>query len=437
MPIEHSETFCIWPWAGLEVNADGSTRPCCNWNGNIKDSLGREFSVKETDLESIRRSDSMQQLRRSLLQGQRPESCDQCWRQEQIPGRRSLRLDTNNNHSDLLSQNNFTEDPSDFKLIGVALGNICNLRCRICGPWASSVWTKDELQAMPRDQQEGTMESHMLKAGQWPRHADLFWESFQESLINMKEVHLYGGEPLLIPQQLKTLDFLVKQGISVNQKLVYNTNGTVFPEEIVEKWRSFREVDICISIDNLGEKFEYERNLSNWNQVVDNLDRFIAVQNENKNIRLKCVVTVSVFNIMDLVDIAQWIETKNFKEGIFWNVLHVMECFCINRLPVDVKKYIGDHLRKELTEKSTRYRKDINDMLAFMEIDQQTPEDYRNLIKEITRIDHQRKQWLGNSHPNLARLLKILPPLVSTSVPTKPLAGDSVPVRTPICEIGR
>jgi molybdenum cofactor biosynthesis enzyme MoaA len=226
-------------------------------------------------------------------------------------------------------------------------------------------------------------------------------------------VRLYGGEPLLIPKQKETLAFLITNGHSRKQRLVYNTNGTVFPADMIDQWQQFREVNVCISVDNLGAKFEYERNLAQWNAVEQNINEFMMIQNLHPNIRLKCVVTVSVFNILDLVDIANWITSREWKQGVFWNILHVMECFCIKNLADDVKQEINVRVRHRLLERPTIYNKEIEQILEFMWQPADSNHGIQQLRREIVRIDSQRKQWLGHSHSELADLLRILPPVIA------------------------
>ena len=34
-------------------------------------------------------------------------------------------------------------DPKDIQFLDLKLGNICNLKCRICGSWSSSKWASE------------------------------------------------------------------------------------------------------------------------------------------------------------------------------------------------------------------------------------------------------------------------------------------------------
>jgi len=410
MQQNKSKTFCIWPWAGLEINADSTTRPCCAWNDSLSDDSGKVYSIVDTNVETIRRSSAMQQLRSSLLKGEKPQMCNQCWSQEAVPGRSSLRLDTNVRFSKYINTTDFTDDPAEFLSVGIALGNICNLRCRICGPWASSVWTTDELKMMPKDQWANTLEQKMLDVGQWPRKTKTFWDDCKDAASELTEVRLYGGEPFLTPKHTEIIQSLVDSGRSNQINLVYNTNGTIFPDDAVELWKHFNKIELCISIDNLGDKFNYERNPANWDEVCANLRKFELLQDDYKNITVKCVTTISAFNVLYMSDIAKWLEQRNFKGGVFWNILHAMECFCVARLRPEYKDYIRAHLEKTINECPTIYDREINNVIKFMYNQTGTQDDYDSLIREVTRIDKFRQQYLGNSHPELANMLGLNDP---------------------------
>lgn len=405
MAIKHPDTFCIWPWVGLEVNADSTTRPCCAWNDSLADANGKVYSIIDDHIETIRCSPAMQELRSSLLNGQKHSKCNQCWSQEAVPDRSSLRLDTNRRFSKYTEVTDFTNDPAEFQSVGIAMGNICNLRCRICGPWASSVWTTDELKMMPKEQWTGTLEQKMLDVGQWPRKTKTFWDDVKLASDELTEVRLYGGEPFLTPRHTEVIQHLVDSGRSGQIDLIYNTNGTIFPEAAVELWKHFNKVELCVSIDNIGDKFNYERNPAVWEEVCVNLQKFEALQDSHDNIVVKCVTTVSVFNVLYLTDIAHWLEQRKFKAGVFWNILHVMECFCVARLRSEYKDSIRTRLESTMSDCPTIYDHELKNVIDFMYNQTGTQDDYNNLIQEISRIDKFRQQHLNDSHPELATLL--------------------------------
>jgi MoaA/NifB/PqqE/SkfB family radical SAM enzyme len=154
-------------------------------------------------------------------------------------------------------------NPDQLWFIDLKLGNICNLKCRICGSWSSSKWAKEEIDYVPGIDRKTHLAYKYLKDGAWPRESEVFWDNLKTLLPNIKYFEFTGGEPFLIEQHFELLRYAVEQGYSKNIEIHYNTNGTVFPEQ-AELWNNFKHVEIAFSIDNVGARFEYERYGADW-----------------------------------------------------------------------------------------------------------------------------------------------------------------------------
>ena len=88
---------------------------------------------------------------------------------------------------------------------------------------------------------------------------------------------------------------MVDKGIAHTVEIHYNTNGTQFPEHAEEIWKHFKLIEIAFSIDDVGERFEYQRANALWNNVNENMDRFEALRERNTNIQLQVCSTVNVY----------------------------------------------------------------------------------------------------------------------------------------------
>jgi len=118
-------------------------------------------------------------------------------------------------------------------------GDTCNLRCAICGPNNSSAW-KEELK-IPLKERKNTVNRN--------------WKDLD--LTQLKFIHFNGGEPLLSKEHIEFLKAIpTKSQVHLN----YNTNGTVLPSDTLLKlWNQFKLVQIDFSIDDIGDRFEYQR----------------------------------------------------------------------------------------------------------------------------------------------------------------------------------
>ena len=84
----------------------------------------------------------MRDLRRQFWRGERPIIVGIVG--EKKTGKKSKRqymLEKFKDEEVDYSSNNGVE----LKFLDLKLGNICNLKCRICGSWSSSKWAKEEL----------------------------------------------------------------------------------------------------------------------------------------------------------------------------------------------------------------------------------------------------------------------------------------------------
>ena len=136
MMIPHNR-FCVLPWISIEASPIGTVRPCCLAEEEIVDSNGVKFNLRSADFESIQNSQYMSQLRQEFLAEQRPATCRKCWAVEDAGGT-SKRQHTLNRLKHIDMGASWNKDAKPLMFLDLKLGNICNLKCRICGSWSSS-----------------------------------------------------------------------------------------------------------------------------------------------------------------------------------------------------------------------------------------------------------------------------------------------------------
>ena len=400
-----NDTFCVLPWISLEASPIGTVRPCCLADDELRDHTGQKFSLSTADFDDIRSSADMQSLRDQFLAGQRPQTCRKCWSEER-GGRTSKRQHTLNRLKHVLASEDlstWTTDARPLMFLDLKLGNICNLKCRICGSWSSSQFATEEIQWVPRDQQKSTLAYQMLRAGAWPRDNTQFWDQIDACLSDIRYIEFTGGEPFLIQEHFDMLQGIVDRGIAHQVEIHYNTNGTQWPQGAEAIWRHFRTVEIAFSIDDIGPRFEYQRSNASWTEVCENLDRFRDLKEIHPNIRLQICSTVNVFNILYLDQLAEWIgrcaESFDF---VYWNVMHDAWYFSIACLPDSAKQHITQHLTASALVPE-QYRGEFERILAFMNTGAST--DGAMTRMKIADLDRKREQDLRTVEPELAALL--------------------------------
>jgi MoaA/NifB/PqqE/SkfB family radical SAM enzyme len=394
-------TLCVLPWVSLEASPIGTVRPCCLADDEIVDDSGQKFKLGTADFQSIQNSNHMRNLRTQFLAGEKPQTCRKCWDEERA-GRDSKRIHTLNRLKHMLPDQDWTQDAKPLMFLDLKLGNICNLKCRICGSWSSSQFATEELNFMPRAEQKSSHAYQMLRAGAWPRENDQFWSQIDTVLTDIRYIEFTGGEPFMIAEHFAMLQGIVDRGIAHNVEIHYNTNGTQWPERGEAIWQHFKTVEIAFSIDDISSRFEYQRSNANWQEVCANLDRFRDLKECHSNIVLQICTTVNVFNVRYLDQVARWIDqNKESFNFVYWNMMHDAWYFSIATLPEPAKAGITEHLRN--ADVPLQYRAEFDRIIDFMNTGAST--DGFMLRMKIADLDRKRNQDLRDIAPELSDLL--------------------------------
>ena len=399
MNIPHDK-FCVLPWVSLEASPIGTVRPCCLADDELVDDAGEKFSLLTADFASIQNSRAMTQLREEFLAGKRPQTCRKCWMEERA-GRTSKRMHTLDRMKHMGISDDWTTDAKPLMFLDLKLGNICNLKCRICGSWSSSQFATEELNDMPpTEDKKKSFPYQMLRAGAWPRENQSFWTEIDACLNDIRYIEFTGGEPFMIDQHFDMLQGIVDRGIAHQVEIHYNTNGTQWPERGPDIWRHFKTVEVAFSIDDVGSRFEYQRTNADWAVVLDTITSFQYLQSQLPNLRLQCCSTVNVFNVRYIDQLAHWIALQRF-DFVYWNIMHDAWYFSIATLPDSAKAEITEHLRS--ADVPAQYREEFDRIIDFMNGGAST-DGFMTCMK-IRDLDRKRNQNLRTVAPELADIL--------------------------------
>jgi glutamate-1-semialdehyde 2,1-aminomutase len=240
----------------------------------------------------------------------------------------------------------------------------------------------------------------MLKDGAWPRENSQFWTELEQSLTDIRYLEFTGGEPFLIQEHFDLLQTLVDQGVAHQVEIHYNTNGTQYPEHAEDVWRYFKHVEIAFSIDDVEQRFEYQRTNAQWVDVCANIELFQQMRERNTNITLQVCCTINVFNVYYLSAVASWICKQGF-DYVYWNMLHDAPWLSIAQLPAAAKMHIANHLAQQSFPQE--YQAEIEKIVEFMNLGPGS--DGKELIKNIQQLDIRRNESLTTVAPELATIL--------------------------------
>ena len=380
------DKICTLPWMHLETTPLGEFRPCCLAEESIPNyNISQGHTINDAF-----NSDYMENLRQEFLDGKQPSTCSKCWSLESAGGT-SKRM---------ISNKKFGIDTTQkqLKFLDLKLGNICNLKCRICGAWSSSKWAQEEIQLGNPKARD------WLDQGQWPRQKNKLWDEIVSLLPYVEYFEFTGGEPFLIKEHFDILEKSVELGTSKHQQIHYNTNGTTFPAHAVENiWPHFKEVEIAFSVDDVEERFEYQRYPTNWKKVNENISKFNQLKDKHKNIKTQVCCTINMQNIFNLEAVANWIESQSF-DYVFYNYLHEAKEWNVQYLPTTYKQFIQTKL---LSNKSLGiHRQELGKALVFM-MDKNLGNDqiHWQRAQKIKASDQFRNQSFVDVHPEYKGLL--------------------------------
>ena len=338
-------------------------------------------------------------MREQFLAGQRPQTCRKCWNEER-GGRTSKRMHTLDRLKHSIADTEWSVDARPLMFLDLKLGNICNLKCRICGPWSSSQFATEEINQLPREQQKSSHAYQMLRAGAWPRENTQFWQQIDSVLTDIRYIEFTGGEPFMIDEHFDMLQGIIDRGIADQVEIHYNTNGSHYPARGQAIWRHFKTVEIAFSIDDVGARFEYQRTNADWAVVLDNITSFQYLKTQMPNLQLQCCSTVNVFNVRYIDELAHWIALQKF-DFVYWNMMHDAWYFSIATLPDSAKATITEHLH--LADVPPEYRAEFDCIIDFMNTGAST--DGFMLRMKIADLDRKRNQNLRAIEPELADLI--------------------------------
>lgn len=365
------ETMCAIPWTNLEIRSDGSITPCCMSNdinlGNIKNiTLEKAFHGKE-----------IKKLREELLSGKKPAACRACWKVEE------KNLTSIRQHNIKRLKRDFLlkyVDSPQIATIDLKFNNTCNFKCRICSPGSSSLFAQEDhkFRGVPLIIQDNWSES------------PFFIDQICSNLHTIHNIDMYGGEPFLIKKFKEVLKLAVDRGYSENIRLHYNSNGSIWPDQFLPYWKSFKLVDIHFSIDAIGKQFELQRG-GNWSEVENNI---LNLKNLGlPNLSISIMPTISVMNVYYIDQVYDWAKKHGFQ--IF--VSHA-------RGPGVELQNLTARAKQLIVEKFKNHP--WTELQKIIEIIQKLPDsDGKDFLEKIKYFDKIRGEDFSVSHPEIAKAM--------------------------------
>ena len=304
-------SFCSIPWIHTASKTNGTSRVCCLMSNHEEGDGGLTgHNFKNHTIEEIHNSEFTRKIRKQFLAGERPNECSTCWIKEDAGGK-SRRTFTNKMYKDTFDYDKavqLTEPNGSTTQMPIywdlRFGNLCNLKCVMCGPQSSNMWYKDWAKVHNTDHfyDSGTKiniadgkkqrgNDHVSEYDWW--QSEHFWEQLENNMDQLEHVYLVGGEPMLIEHHYVFLQKLIDAGVAGNVTLEYDTNITNVHQRAIDQWKHFKKLMLRVSIDDFGEQNDYIRFPSKWYKLDENVKRIDSVL---PNTQIEISVTWQILN---------------------------------------------------------------------------------------------------------------------------------------------
>ena len=287
--IPNKDIFCNSPWFEIHMYWNGDYGICCSERHKITHSgydEQTEYNIKTMSIKEWYNTGVIKEVRNKLLSDTRLSNCERCYIEQKTTG-------TSRRHKQLqksaIFQSNFSESyqqspnlpkfkgqkpsvPMDFH---IDLGNYCNLACKMCWSGASSTIAKQNVVW-------GDESARPYLGVDWTKDQTV-WDRFCNELLEIpiKNLHFMGGEPTLQPRFKQLLKFLIHHGRQdINFSFV--NNCTKWDQELIDLLLQFNRVGLECSIETVTEHNNYIRQGSNIDIVLENIQKYKQVANNDR-----------------------------------------------------------------------------------------------------------------------------------------------------------
>lgn len=404
---EISDTFCVMPWKGINVNPRGYYTPCCTSDFPIAHS-------NNVDIQQAWIHPRYQEIRQKMLKGEWHDACHECqYREEHNIHSRSEYVSARQNFNrdkvfeGVWDSLELTPTPPLAPIeIEVDFSNKCNLKCNMCGSHNSTAWVEDEKALGVFDEKDFILRKPTTEEQ---------YKKFLDAFRKVKLMRFKGGEPFMVPEPMRILKDLLSEG-DTDKRIHFVSNGTVVKEEVFQTLNQFAWVDFEISLDATGLCYQYMRGGKKFS--FDHIEKQLFMIEKSLDSTKSQLTINTVFqnlNAFNVLDFTKWIyqfsKNSSLKLSLIRSVLTGPEIYKPSNLPAEKKNLALDMLRESIAFQIDHSRPEnfvtydrvervLTDCKKAMEEDFSIDlwEEFKNVSQ---RLDQIRNMPIGNYIPEL------------------------------------
>lgn len=452
-----NESFCPEVYNQIQIDMQGDLRVCClsSDGGLTREANGTPMNVKTHSIITAMNSEIHKQHRLDLSNNIKPQRCSNCYNWENHSNdtsRRKKFIRLSQNKLDYVKASEAFDATNDdgsidvdtTKLINldIRFGNLCNLKCIMCDPGNSSLWYEDwDLLSRKFSKTEATGRSvkfqlggidpvtgntqywkdktkfYSLEKNQYGKlklqNEENWWETeswknqFKKIAPQLQHIYFTGGEPLLVPAMEEHLTYLIENDFAKNIMLCYDTNLTVVNSNIINKWKFFKEVDLRVSVDDTGDRYNVVRNPGNFDKLYDNITRIQEANIKIKYISIVCHLA-NVYGVIRVAKLAKqigasmslrfvtrpgWMNVSNLPDSAKEEVISVLTKFLESEESKSIQGYENfvhqqiKHFRDNSTTSTPNTESNLETFVQVMNLmDQSRNLNWKHTLSDIAEL---------------------------------------------------
>lgn len=323
----NKDTFCALAYNGIGINQDGTLDPCCQYIPDVDQKI--HFTDYKTYVSTVR-----QAMHEDHIAGRKHSGCRKCWQEEEL-GLKSLRWYSNEIwHRDLATP--VVSEDNPLLEIELRFGNLCNLKCIMCDPKASSALHTERLMNATTFEQAAVPGIRVVR-----ERIPEWWETpeFQEFSTKLFEharrINITGGEPFMIAETINVLDRLTTRSNDI--KIGFNSNLTKLPAAILERLPKFPGLQMVVSLEGISEMAEYLRYPCTWEDVDTNI-RLVIDQLSTERVGVNH--TLQHGSMYSLPALAEYCHSLGIE--IVYTMVQGIDCLKLSSVPpADCEKFLS------------------------------------------------------------------------------------------------
>ena len=395
------------PWTHTYLSPQTERRLCCA-SREPAQSFTQYIDTREGDneytpetLEEYWNGENIRRIRMQMLNNEVPSECEVC-------DKKLLNQDVYRDYFTHLFRHKWEDVVTSTDATGYTtmkpiswdyrFSNLCNYKCRMCGPMLSSSW---ETEARKQGKIEPWMEKSVkqsIETFQKDQVEAEFAQAVEEHRV--EEIYWVGGEPLMYEQHWRYMKRIIELGDGPGLYARYNSNlsrvnykGINLYTDILS---NIRDWQMCASIDGTGAVGEYIRTGLNYESWLNNFREGLTIAKHRRQMRLDFTLTLpGLFEVVNMQRLADELGVDILAKVTFTFTPDIIMS------PLALPQKILDRLVDQLITNNTLGRA-LKDVLVQLKnrptMAEQWPEEYEQGMQKgkrrILALEHIRKDSL-------------------------------------------